>query len=734
MGPLSAMSKRIANSVSISRRSEILQSLIPVAAGEANGQLDAFTIRLTDALFALSEQSKDPKTANLAFNSANLLKKNAYPFYYIASARIEDAIRQEIQACEKETPSVKIKLEEGLSLVSYEEMETKVTLGNLCRPIENNNANLYTSLGIRLAALFNRDEFSVAQNPFRPEVFLNAILDSWCEFSPEPDTHHIIRPLLTPENFIDLAPVLQAMNEALIGRGIQTELTDSYRIKKSNTTQDATKKAAVNEQLKRMFAPEAAPDVDAGGTIAAGAGMGTGMGGGVAGGLPAQFLQATAASSQLLGFLAGMQKSIFDTQLDVGNISNSLTTAALTNIKAQAPQGALRKVDEQTIDLLTKIFDIVFRDQNIPTEVKSLIGFLQVPVLKASLIDKDFFFKDDHPARRLIDLLSKSSLGWDQTKGTDDPLYQTMKRNVARVQQEYDQQVSVFSDVVSDLEAYISKEETTATEALATPITNALKQEKIIVATKSAKTDVAMRVGTGEVVAFVESFLEDKWVNVLTIAYSVKDEKPQALESAIKTMDDLIWSVKPKITVEQRKELVAKLPGLLATLNKWLNIVKLDDADRLRFFAELAECHASIVRAPIEMSPQRQLELSMEAAKKAAERRLEIRAKQQPEAEPDEFADTVEKLERGMWLEFTSKDAAAAKYKLAWVSPMRNLYIFTTGDKKESFSLSAEKLADTFRNNGARHVLLSGLVDRALEQALGTEGANDPEIETKTAA
>ena len=221
---------------------------------------------------------------------------------------------------------------------------------------------------------------------------------------------------------------------------------------------------------------------------------------------------------------------------------------------------------------------------------------------------------------------------------------------------------------------------------------------------------------------------------MLTIAYSVKDEKPQALESAIKTMDDLIWSVKPKITVEQRKELVAKLPGLLATLNKWLNIVKLDDADRLRFFAELAECHASIVRAPIEMSPQRQLELSMEAAKKAAERRLEIRAKQQPEAEPDEFADTVEKLERGMWLEFTSKDAAAAKYKLAWVSPMRNLYIFTTGYKKESFSLSAEKLADTFRNNGARHVLLSGLVDRALEQALGTEGANDPEIETKTAA
>jgi hypothetical protein len=726
MGPLSAMSKRIAESVSISRRTEILQSLIPVAAGEANGQLDAFTIRLTDALLALSEQSSDSKTANIAFISGNLLKKNAYPFYYIASARIEEVLRKEVMSSETATPSAKIKTEEGLSLVSYEEMDNKVTLGNLCRPIESNNANLYTSLGIRLGALFNRDEIPLAQNPFRPEVFMNAIIESWREFNPDTEAHGLILPLLTPETFIDVAPVLKAMNDALIGRGIQTELSDSYRIKKSNENQSASKKAAVNEQLKRIFGQ----DENATAEVASAAAVP----GGMAGGLPAQFLQATAASNQLLGFLAGMQKNIFETQLDVGSISNSLTTAALTNIKNQAPQGALRKVDEQTIDLLTKIFDIVLHDQNIPTEIKSLIGYLQVPVLKASLIDKDFFFKDDHPARRLIDLMSKTSLGWDQSKGTDDPLYQTMKRNVTRIHKEYDQQVSVFSDVVSDLEAYINREEASATEALATPITNALKQEKIIVATKSAKHDVAMRIGTGEVVAFVETFLENKWVSVLTIAYSVKDEKPQALESAIKTMDDLIWSVKPKITAEQRKELVAKLPGLLATLNKWLNIVKLDDAERLRFFAELAECHASIVRAPLEMSPQRQLELSMEAAKKAAERRIEIRAKQKPEVEPDEFVDAVDKLERGMWLEFTPKDGAATRYKLAWVSPMRNLYIFTTGDKKESFSMSAEKLAETMRNNGARHVLLHGLVDRALEQALGTEGANDPSMETKTAA
>ncbi|HXA47311.1 MAG TPA: DUF1631 family protein, partial [Burkholderiaceae bacterium] len=416
--------------------------------------------------------------------------------------------------------------------------------------------------------------------------------------------------------------------------------------------------------------------------------------------------------------------------------SNPAPTPMLAGIKAAAPQGAINRVDESTIDLLTKIFDVVFRDQNIPAEIKGLISFLQVPVLKAALVDKDFFFKEEHPARRLIELLTKTSVGWDQSKGQDDPLYQTIKRNVNRVQQDFDRQATVFSDVVSDLEDFLQQEESKSAEALSEPIAQALKQEKIIQATKAAKVEVSMRVGTGEVVAFVETFLEHKWIPVLTLAYSMKEEKPQAVESALKTMDDLIWSVKPKITMAERKELIAKLPSMLSMLNKWLNLVKLDDAERLQFFAELAECHASIVRAPLEMSPQRRLEIAMEVAKEAAERRLQKQAEQESAPAPivDDFTTNVEELERGMWFEFTQDDAPAKKVKLAWVSPMRSLYIFSNRDKTESFSLSAENLAQALRENRAQVIELGGLVDRAINEALETPSANDPDMITQSAA
>jgi hypothetical protein len=400
----------------------------------------------------------------------------------------------------------------------------------------------------------------------------------------------------------------------------------------------------------------------------------------------------------------------------------------LPRLKESLPQGSLTRGDESTIDLLSRIFETVFVDENIPQETRELIQFLQVPVLKAALLDKNFFFQEAHPARRMIDLMSR--MGWEQRRGADDPLFQAMQRGVDRIGRDAGAEVSGFAEAVADLEASIEAEESAAAADISAPIAAALKQEKVSAATKSAKSAVALRIGTGDLVAVVETFLEKKWTSVLTIAYSVESDKPGAVGSATRTMDDLIWSVKPKITQEQRKQLIGKLPGLLATLNKWLDIIKWQDAERLQFFAELAECHASIVRAPIELSPERQLEIALEVAQQDALRRLEkeaaLAAAEQAEAqqaEADPAVVSVDGLERGMWLEFTRPDGSAQTVKLAWISPLRTLFIFSTGARKEAFSLTVEKLAGAYRQQSVRLVRQDGVVARALADAMAV---NDP--------
>jgi hypothetical protein len=447
----------------------------------------------------------------------------------------------------------------------------------------------------------------------------------------------------------------------------------------------------------------------------------------------------------LLAYLADLQKNV--PLAAMASAAAATSPAAdgappanvfyLPNLKQAMPQGSLTRADESTIDLLSAVFDTVFRDQSISPEIRELIRFLQIPVLKAALVDKNFFFQEAHPARRLLELLSR--MGWEQRKGPDDPLYQAMQRSVDRVGRDYEQELSVFAEAVSELEASIQAEERAAAAAIAEPIAAALKQEKMAESNKLAKNAVALRIGTGEVIAVVEAFLEQRWVSVLTIAYSIEDEKPGAVNNATKTMDDLIWSVRPKLKQEERKQLIAKLPGLLTALNKWLDVIKWQDADRLQFFAELAECHASIVRAPLEMSPERQLEISMQVAQQAAERRLLLQAQAEAEEKaraeqppPDEAEENalieVDSLARGMWLEFAEEDGASRKVKLAWISPRRTLYIFSTAARQEAFSMSGDELAQRIREGSAQVVRSDGVVTVALSQALARSADNDASI------
>ena len=508
--------------------------------------------------------------------------------------------------------------------------------------------------------------------------------------------------------------------------------------------------------------PLAGPGVPAApGFVSAPAGVhAPSIGGATLAGMPA----AGAAPASLLDLLASLQPAQPGLPA-VGSVDLASTAQAghpasaphqvfyLPRLKQSLPQGSLSRGEENTLDLLSRIFETVLLDDNIPLETRELIRFLQVPVLKAALLDQNFFFEETHPARRMIDLLSR--MGWEQRQAPDDPVLQAMRRGVDRIGRtggEPGAEPQAFAEAVAEVEAQLAAEERAAEAAIAQPIARATRLEKQTVAGRSARNAVALRLGDGELVATVSAFLDKRWVDVLTFAYMIDEERPGAVENATQTMDELIWTVKPKATQEQRKALIAKLPPLLTALNKWLDAIKWQDADRLQFFAELAECHLQIVRAPIELSPERQLELAVEAAQQDALRRIaleqasieqereqEQRAlggpagverandqRTQDDAAPKDTAiSTVDELERGMRLEFRERGGSVRKVKLAWVSPLRTLFIFSGAARQESFSLPAEKLVEAVRCGSIRVLAVEGVVGRVLTEAM-QEAVNDP--------
>ena len=475
-------------------------------------------------------------------------------------------------------------------------------------------------------------------------------------------------------------------------------------------------------------AAQGAPGVPAAGFLppsgsAAVPGAGFPAGASPAAGAPAALHQ----HASLLDLLAGLQLPAAAPPAGAANgaAASPHNVFYLPRLKQSLPQGALSRGEENTLDLLSRIFETVLLDDSIPGETRELIRFLQVPVLKAALLDQDFFFEQAHPARRMIDRLS--NMGWEGRKNVDDPMVQAMRRGVDRIGREGDAQPAAFAEAVADLEAQLAVEQRAAEEAIAAPIARATKIEQRTVAARSARQAVRVRMAEGGLLPVVSSFLEQRWVDVLTFAHLIEDERPGALHNATRTMDELVWTVKPKPTQEQRKALIAKLPGLLTALNKWLDAIKWQDAERLQFFAELAKCHLSIVRAPLELSPERQLELAVEAAQQDALRRIaqeQAGAAQEEAPAPDEVTSLVDTLERGMRLEFSQADGAVRKVKLAWVSPLRTLFIFSSGLRQEAFSLPAEKLVDALRTGSIQVVAPEGVVGRILTEAM--QAVNDP--------
>ncbi|HVL75477.1 MAG TPA: DUF1631 family protein [Noviherbaspirillum sp.] len=676
-------------------RARIMDELVDVAAALASAQLDGLTSRIAQALQEREGSCADPALAKLHANAAALLRKNRYPFSYVTVERLRAVLQHELLAASRGLTTSGDTSGALKALPPEIEIDKTLCLRKAGLKIDAAHDERLAPLALRLAHLFGRADLAPAPNPFRAQIFLDVLHDAWCEFHPDTAAHGLLYPLLGELLGLDPAPILHGVNMALVKHGVLPRL---------------------------QIVPAAAVPAVAADALTAHLRVLLGHAPGQA---AMTLLEPHALGrTSLLTYLDSLQHNLFDQHLAACGAEGPKNASVLTHIRRHAPAGSLDQADEAVLDLLAAVFGSVLRQAEIALELRIAIASLQLPMFKAALADHAFFFRPDQPARRSIELLAEVALGWDPEKGHTDPVFVAVRRNVERIRRGVAERSSVFNDAVWDLESFIRRDLTAADQILAAPIADSLREEKQRGAEKAARTEVALRVGKGEVVAFVETFLEDRWVPVLTLAYGEQDAHPDGVKDALKTMDDLVWSVKPKLTAIERRQLLALLPGMVAALNRWLDRVQWTGAERAQFFAELAQSHASLVRAPLETSPQRQVQLALEAAQRAAERRRQRQAQQPPRREPDMFDRAVHRLERGAWIEFAGP-GAPRRLRLAWVSPMRSMFVFATRERQYAQSLTDEALAAALREERARIIESAGLVRRALCGALGLPANED---------
>jgi hypothetical protein len=378
-----------------------------------------------------------------------------------------------------------------------------------------------------------------------------------------------------------------------------------------------------------------------------------------------------------------------------------------------APEGTLNLIEPRAAALLEKMAAHVLRNQVIPARARELLGRLQAPLSRLAIEDKEFFFDDRHPARRLLQALIDASLGCNESSSGAEPLCRMIEQIVERAQDDTD-----FGQMRKDLEAFIRSEDGRLAARLREQVTAATREEDRRHAQRLAENDIVARIENGEVAGFLETFLQTQWQRVLTFAYSVRDAHPEVLPKVLAVMDDLIWSVQPKSAAEERRELVQRLAPMLAVLNAWLNVVKWAGAERDTFFSTLADHHAAAIRAPASMTARDQLERRMDIVQKASEHQLTRRAQEQQQAALAEFMPLVDRLGPGHWVELVRNNGTRVNCRVMWVSRARSRFVFSAPQTQLVFTLGDEALAQALRADRASVIRPNAVLGRALVAAL----------------
>jgi len=86
----------------------------------------------------------------------------------------------------------------------------------------------------------------------------------------------------------------------------------------------------------------------------------------------------------------------------------------IRDVKAQALAAGVSGFDAMVIDVVEMLFDYILSDKNIPDAMRSLIGRLQIPILKLAVLDRDFFTRKSHPSRLFLNRLAEQAAVWNQ--------------------------------------------------------------------------------------------------------------------------------------------------------------------------------------------------------------------------------------------------------------------------------------------------------------------------------
>lgn len=420
----------------------------------------------------------------------------------------------------------------------------------------------------------------------------------------------------------------------------------------------------------------------------------------------------------------------------------------------QVAQGAaadkkIAQNDEDAIDVISMLFEFILEDRNLPDAMKALLARLQIPMLKVAILDKTFFSRKKHPARRLLNNLAQAAVGWSETNGRGEGgLYARIESIIERILTGFDSDGDIFIELNDEFIEFMENEErgSKVTEQRVAQIT--IGKEQLQTARHEVFQQINDRLlGRDDVPQVVITLIREGWKDVLLLICLRKGIDSPDWQQALELMDRLLWSVEAKPEPAQRQDLLKEIPVLLKKLRSGLNDISYDQHKMARLFKDLQACHVDSLKgggskcvadaaAAGHMARHdsgegiqrrrdgegvtahnRQIDEAPPAV--GEEIVLQTPSADAAAAEPqrDRHLEIAEQLQIGTWLEVTDEEGGKYRAKLSWRSKVSGTCLFVNRKGMKVAEVSLQGLATWFRGEKAVILDQAGvpLMDRALK-------------------
>ncbi|MBU2707291.1 DUF1631 domain-containing protein [Zooshikella marina] len=302
---------------------------------------------------------------------------------------------------------------------------------------------------------------------------------------------------------------------------------------------------------------------------------------------------------QLMSALSQLQHQPIFQVGRLADMQNTDLAVQVRGVVQQQVHKSLGEVDEDVINLVSLVFEYILDDRNLPENFKALIGRLQIPILKVAIIDKAVFCKAAHPARKLLNEMAAAALGCDERDDqAQQALYKKTDEIVQRILNDFTDNVELFKELLDDFTQFLEKERHRA--GILEQRTKDAEEGKARseVARDTVDKTIQERLVKGQVPEVVTNLLTDAWSNVMFLAYLKEGEESKAWQDAVKTMDQLLWSITPHQRVEERKELLRLVPPLMKKIKEGLTSIAYDPFNMKELFVQIRNLQIKSLRTP----------------------------------------------------------------------------------------------------------------------------------------